>query len=74
MIAPPQAAEAVIVSVQIAPGHDGAAELMVRLRHPNGAEDTVSVDGEIGFRLMRNCGAADLAGLVGQSWRRMMND
>ena len=66
--------EAVIVSAVIAPGHDGAAELMVRLRHPNGAEDTISVDAEIGFRLMRNCGAGDLSGLAGQSWRRMMSD
>jgi hypothetical protein len=67
-------AEAVIVGAEIAPGHDGAAELLVRLRHPNGAEDTVSIDAEIGFRLMRNCGAADLAALAGQSWRRMMGD
>ena len=66
--------EAVIVSAEIAPAHDGVAELLVRLRHPNGAEETVSIDAEIGFRLMRNCGAADLAGLAGQSWRRMMSD
>jgi len=28
--------EAVILDAHIAPGHDGAAELMVRLRYPTG--------------------------------------
>lgn len=66
-------AEPVIVSAEIAPGHDGAAELLVRLQHPNGGVDTVSIDAELGFRLMRHCGAADLEGLKGQSWRRMLS-
>ncbi len=66
-------AEAVIVGAEIAAGHDGAAELVVRLRHPNGAHEMVSIDAEAGFRLMRNCGASDLVGLQGQSWRRMLN-
>jgi len=66
--------EAVILDAHIAPGHDGAAELMVRLRYPNGAEQIISLEADIGFRLMRSCGAADLSGLAGHSWRRMMSD
>lgn len=65
-------AEAVIVGAQIAAGHDGAAELLVTLRYPNGGESRVAIDAEAGFALMRNCGVADLAGLAGQPWRRML--
>jgi len=65
-------AEAVIVGATIAAGHDGAAELVVRLRYANGAEGAIFVDADAGFRLMESCGAADLAGLAGQPWRRMI--
>jgi hypothetical protein len=64
--------EAVIVGAQVAAGHDGAAELVVTLRYPGGGEAKVSIDAEVGFELMRNCGASDLAGLAGQPWRRML--
>jgi len=66
-------AEAVIVEAQVAPGHDGAAELVLRLRHPNGADEVVRVDAEVGFRLMQNCGVAEVSGLAGHPWRRMLN-
>jgi hypothetical protein len=66
------AGDAVIVSAQIAAGHDGAAELVVRLRYANGAEDAIAIDADAGFELMRNCSASDLSGLVGQPWRRML--
>ena len=36
--------EAVIIGAQIVAGHDGSAELLVRLRHPNGAEGPVVLD------------------------------
>lgn len=64
--------EAIIVGAQISAGHDGAAELLVRLRYGNGAEDAIAIDAEAGFELMRNCGASDLSGLAGQPWRRML--
>jgi hypothetical protein len=66
--------EAMIVGAEIGAGHDGAAELLVRLRYGNGAEDVVAVDAEVGFRLMKNCGASDLDGLAGQPWRRMLKE
>jgi hypothetical protein len=66
------AGEAVIVGAEVAAGHDGAAELVVRLRYANGAEASVSIDAEAGFELMKNCGVADVAGLAGQPWRRLL--
>jgi hypothetical protein len=65
-------AEAVIVGAEIGPGHDGSAELTVRLRYPNGGESVVSIDADAGFRLMRNCGVQDVEALKGQPWRRML--
>jgi hypothetical protein len=64
--------EAVIVRAEIAAGHDGAAELPVRLRFPGGGESAISLPGEKGLALMKTCGAADLAGLTGQPWRRII--
>ena len=64
--------EAVIVGAEIIAGHDGSAELLVRLRHPGGAEGHVILDEATGLRLMRNCGAATLDDLTGQSWRQIL--
>jgi hypothetical protein len=63
--------DAVVEGAQIVAGHDGAAELMVRLRHGNGAASSVALDPETGFDLLRVAGAASLDGLVGQSWREI---
>jgi hypothetical protein len=63
--------DAVVEGAQIVAGHDGAAELMVRLRHGNGAASAVTLDPETGFDLLRAAGAASLDGLVGQSWREI---
>ena len=65
-------AEAVIVDAQIAAGHDGTAELVLSLRHPNGAEEPVVLDAELGLDLMRRCGAATLDELAGHSWRKIL--
>ena len=60
--------DAVVVAAEIVAGHDGAAELMVRLRHGNGATDAVTLDPQTGFDLMAAAGAASLDGLVGRPW------
>jgi hypothetical protein len=67
-------AEPVIVRAEIAAGHDGAAELVVSLRHPNGALEPVVMDAAHGLELMRRCGAATLDELAGCSWRDMLGD
>jgi hypothetical protein len=66
--------EAVIVGAEIIAGHDGSAELLVRLRHPGGAEAPVILDEATGLRLMRNCAATSLDDLNGQSWRRILEE
>ena len=66
--------EAVIVGGQIVAGHDGSAELLIRLRHPNGAEGPVVLDQETGLRLMRNCGVTHVDDLAGQSWRKILEE
>ncbi|HWA60174.1 MAG TPA: hypothetical protein VG939_02310 [Caulobacteraceae bacterium] len=64
--------EAVIVGAEITAGHDGAAELLVRLRYENGVVGPVVLDPATGLDLMRACGADSLAGLVGRPWREIV--
>jgi hypothetical protein len=61
--------DAIIESAEIVAGHDGAAELLVRLRHGNGVLSSVSLDADTSFDLLRGAGADSLDGLVGQPWR-----
>ena len=63
-----------VVGAEIVAGHDGAAELLVRLRHGNGAVSHVTLDAATGFDLMRAGRAASLDGLVGQAWRRLIRE
>ena len=64
--------EAIIVGAEIAAGHDGDAELVVRVRHENGVIAAVALDADTGFRLMGGRGGDALAGLVGQPWRKIL--
>ena len=64
--------EAVITGAEIGAGHDGSAELVVRLRYPNGAEGVVVLDEDAGLKLMAACGASQLDELNGHSWRRIV--
>jgi hypothetical protein len=66
--------DAVVAGAEIVAGHDGAAELLVRLRHGNGAESAVALDPATGFDLLRAAGADSLDGLVGCDWRRLIRD
>ena len=61
--------EAVIVGADIVAGHDGSAELVVRLLYPDGSELPVLLDEDTGLKLMEACGASSLEELYGQSWR-----
>ncbi len=65
-------ADALIVDAQICAGHDGKAELFVRLRFENGAVGSVTLDGDVGFALMRACGAEEISHLAGHSWRKIL--
>lgn len=65
-------AEPVIVGAEIVAGHDGEAELVVRLLHENGAIGDVILDPAAGYGLMGACGVETLDGLAGQSWRKIL--
>ena len=67
--AAPGADDAVVDGFEVVAGHDGAAELLVRLRHGNGVLSAVSLDAETSFDLLRGAGTDSLDGLVGQPWR-----
>jgi hypothetical protein len=60
--------DAVVTGAEIVAGHDGAAELLVRLRHGNGARSSVTLDPETGFDLLRAAGAVSLDALAGRPW------
>lgn len=64
--------EAVIVGAELAAGHDGEAEVVIRIRYPNGVVGDVLLDAETGYALMRNCETDSLDGLQGQSWRKIL--
>jgi hypothetical protein len=64
--------EAVIVAAEITAGHDGQAELVVRVRHENGVVSNIVLDGDTGLRLLAEAEADDLGALVGRSWRDVL--
>ncbi len=66
--------DAVIVDAEISAGHDGSAELLVRLRYENGVVGTVVLDGKVGMALIRACGTEGIAGLAGHSWRKILEE
>ena len=65
------AREATIVGAEIAAGHDGTAELALQIQYENGVIAPVVLDQDTGLGLMKACGAASLAGLIGRSWREI---
>lgn len=66
--------DAIIVRADIGAGHDGNAELLVKLRYENGVERTVVLDAKVGLALLRACGAEDLEDLAGKSWRKILEE
>lgn len=56
----------------VAPGHDGEAVLVVRVRHGNGACDTVTLEAEQARKLMEDCAAESAEQLRGQPWQRLL--
>lgn len=57
----------------VAPGHDGQAVLVVRVRHGNGACDTVTLDADQARKLLDDCAAETAAALRGQPWQRLLH-
>jgi hypothetical protein len=68
----PLASEAILVGAELAAGHDGQAEMVLRVLYPNGVVGSVLLDAAAGYALMRNCNIDSLDGLAGQSWRKIL--
>ena len=66
-------AEPAIHDAVVAPGHDGQAVLVVRVRHENGAIDTITLEADKARRLLESCSAESLDGLRGQPWQRLLH-
>ena len=62
---------AVIAGVRIAAAHNGAAELVVILRHGNGATSEISLDEMAAAALLRACNAATTDELPGAGWEKV---
>ena len=65
------AAGPVVESASVGPGHDGRAELVVSLRHPNGAHSTISVDEEALTELLGRGVITSLDDLTGREWSEL---
>jgi hypothetical protein len=62
------AAGPVVESATVGPGHDGRAELVVALRHPNGSTSTISLDEEALGTVLARGDVTSLDDLVGRPW------
>ncbi len=60
-----------ICAVRIAAAHDGAAELIVTLRHGNGGESEVTLDEAGAAALFDATGASTPDELVGEGWQHV---
>jgi hypothetical protein len=63
---------AIIAEAVVAPGHDGEAVLVVRVRHENGALDTLTLSGEQTQRVLDACGATSPDELKGTPRGRLL--
>ena len=61
-----------IVGVTIGAAHDGVAELVLQLRHDNGASEIVVLDEATAARVLQRSGIDDPNELVGLSWRTLL--
>lgn len=63
----------VISGVRIAAGHDGAAELIVTLRHGNGGLSDVTLDELGAAALFEACGGRTPDDLIGHGWEKVQH-
>ncbi len=62
---------AVISHVRVTAGHDGAAELVVTLRHGNGGLSDVTLDAPGAAALFEACGTRSPDELLGHGWDKI---
>jgi hypothetical protein len=61
----------VIEAATVGPGHDGRAELIVSLRHGNGATSTISLSEAALAQLLASGDIASLDDLPGRRWTEL---
>lgn len=54
-------------------GHDGQAQLEVRVRYENGALGSVTLGADAARKLLDDCGATCADDLRGQPWQRLLD-
>jgi hypothetical protein len=59
---------AIIESAELAAGHDGRAELVLRLRYPNGASAELRLDEEAAAFALDAAGVTRIEDLIGKPW------
>lgn len=62
----------VIVAAEISGGHDGQPELILKIEYENGVVSDAVMENALGIKLLAHCQAADLDGLIGQPWQRVI--
>ncbi len=62
---------ATICATRTSAGHDGSAELIVMLRHPNGGCSEVTLDWLAADALMQACNARNASELDGHGWEKV---
>ena len=65
--------EPVIADAVVAPGHDGRAELVVRVRYPNGAIGSVTLNVDQAQKLLDDCAVETAGELAGKPWKRLLD-
>lgn len=60
--------EPVITAASVTPGHDGAAEISLDVRYPNGAERAISFTHDSISQVLDAAGVTSLDDLVGRPW------
>ncbi len=66
--------DAIILGAEIGAGHDGAAELILRVRFQNGVVGPVMLDSDTALKLMNACGVASIDKLAGHPWLKVLED
>jgi len=60
-----------IEAAEIAPGHDGAAELVLFVRYPGAGRQTVTLDADAAEVLFEHTQAGDVSALQGVPWHHL---
>lgn len=63
----------VIVDALVVAGHDGQAELVIRVRFDNGATGSVTLNALFAQRLMEDCQVESAEELIGQPCQRLFD-